>query len=89
VYGPADVRDARLVHTLRRSHHPLDRIRPVLEELRREGGSEALRSALTAREEALTSRTRAMLEGAGSLYGYLGHLDGAAGGATGPAPAAR
>lgn len=89
VYDPADVRDARLVHALRRSHHPLDRIRPVLEELRRAGGSDALRSALTAREEALTSRTRAMLEGAGSLHGYLGHLDGAAGGATGPAPAAR
>ena len=40
VYAPADVRDARLVHILRRSHYPLDQIRTVLEGLRREGGSE-------------------------------------------------
>ncbi|MEV5885168.1 MerR family transcriptional regulator [Streptomyces sp. NPDC052020] len=92
VYGPADVRDARLIHILRRGHHPLDQIRPVLEELRHEGGSAALGSALTARGEALTARTRAMLDGAGSLYGYLAHLDGsgpAADGPTGPVPAAR
>ncbi|MFJ9540608.1 MerR family transcriptional regulator [Streptomyces sp. NPDC101225] len=70
-YGPADVRDARLIQTLRRGHHSLDQIRPVLEGLRREGGSEALRAAITARGEALTERTRAMLDGAGALYAYL------------------
>ncbi|CAL9477796.1 TioE family transcriptional regulator [Streptomyces sp. Tu 3180] len=78
VYGPAEVRDARIVHTLRRSHHLFDQIRPVLEGMRREGGSEALRAAIGARGEALTARTRAMLEGAGALHGYLEYLSAAA-----------
>ncbi|MFE9934789.1 MerR family transcriptional regulator [Streptomyces hirsutus] len=72
LFDPADVRDARLVHTLRNSHYLFDRIRPVLDGLRREGSSEALRAALVARGEALTARTRAMLEGAGALHAYLG-----------------
>ncbi|MFC7815234.1 TioE family transcriptional regulator [Streptomyces sp. NPDC057367] len=71
VYGPADVRDARVVHTLRRSHYLFDQIRPVLDGLRREGGGEALRTAIAAREQALTARTRATLEGAGRLHTYL------------------
>ncbi|MDH6623879.1 DNA-binding transcriptional MerR regulator [Streptomyces sp. LBL] len=71
VYSPADVRDARLIHTLRRNHYLLDQIRPVLEGLRREGSTEALRAAVGARGEALTARTHAMLEGAGALYSYL------------------
>ncbi|MEV5437817.1 MerR family transcriptional regulator [Streptomyces sp. NPDC052682] len=72
LYTPADVRDARIIHTLRRGHYLFDQIRPVLEGLRREGSSEALRAAITARGEALTARTRAMLEGAGALHAYLG-----------------
>ncbi|MGC9498384.1 MerR family transcriptional regulator [Streptomyces sp. WG7] len=71
VYGPADVRDARVVRTLRRSHHLFDQIRPVLAGLRREGGGEALRVALGARGQLLTARTRAMLAGAGALHAYL------------------
>ncbi len=71
VYGPADVRDARVVHTLRRSHYLFDQIRPVLDGLRREGGGEALRTAIDAREQATTARTRACLEGAGRLHTYL------------------
>ncbi|CAM5471448.1 MerR family transcriptional regulator OS=Streptomyces tendae OX=1932 GN=GUR47_18265 PE=4 SV=1 [Streptomyces tendae] len=71
LYGPADVRDARVVRALRRSHHLFDRIRPVLEDLRREGGSEALRAAVEARGQALTARTRSMLAGAGALHAYL------------------
>lgn len=86
LYRPVDVRDARLVHTLRRSHHPIDRIRPVLEGLRREGSTEALRAAVAARGEMLTARTRAMLRGAGRLHDYLDCRDslGAAGTTTGP-----
>ncbi|MFF8969907.1 MerR family transcriptional regulator [Streptomyces sp. NPDC014995] len=71
-YGPADVRDARVIRALRRSHHLFDRIRPVLEDLRREGDTDTLRSTLAARGETLTARTRAMLAGAGALHGYLG-----------------
>ncbi|PPS85579.1 TioE family transcriptional regulator [Streptomyces sp. MH60] len=75
VYGPADVRDARVVRALRRSHHLFDRIRPVLEDLRREGSSEALRAAVEARGQALTARTRSMLAGAGALHAYLDRSD--------------
>ncbi|MFE0249413.1 MerR family transcriptional regulator [Streptomyces sp. NPDC059010] len=71
VYRPVDVRDARLIHTLRRSHYLLDQIRPVLDGLRREGSSEALRAAIATRGEMLTARTRAMLSGAGRLDDYL------------------
>ncbi|MCQ9177622.1 MerR family DNA-binding transcriptional regulator [Streptomyces sp. IBSBF 2953] len=94
VYGPADVRDARIVHSLRRGHYLFAQIRPVLAELRREGGSEAeLRSALAARAETLTARTRAMLAGAGRLHAYLDVVS-AAGTTTGstadgPGPSAR
>lgn len=70
-YTPADVRDARLVHTLRLGHHLFERIRPVLAELREAGGRTALDAALTARADALTARTRAMLSGAAALDGYL------------------
>ena len=87
------MRDARLVHTLRRSHYLFDQIRPVLEGLRREGSSAALRAAVAARGEALTARTRVMIEGAGALHGYLDRLT-AAGTTTGstadePGPSAR
>ncbi|MBQ0884010.1 TioE family transcriptional regulator [Streptomyces sp. RM72] len=71
VYGPADVRDARVVRALRRSHHLFDRIRPVLDDLRREGSTEALRAAVEARGQALTARTRSMLAGAAALHAYL------------------
>ncbi|MFI7410942.1 MerR family transcriptional regulator [Streptomyces sp. NPDC049627] len=71
VYRPADVRDARLIHTLRRSHYLLDQIRPVLDGLRREGSTQALRTAIRTRGEMLTARTRAMLSGAGRLDDYL------------------
>ncbi|MFE6590733.1 MerR family transcriptional regulator [Streptomyces sp. NPDC057781] len=74
VYGPVDVRDARVVRALRRSHYLFDQIRPVLEGLRREGSSAALRAAISAREQALTARTRATLDGAGRLHAYLGDL---------------
>ncbi|GAB2464209.1 hypothetical protein GCM10027162_68610 [Streptomyces incanus] len=89
LFGPADVRDARLVHTLRNSHYPFDRILPVLDGLRREGSGEELRVALVARGEALTARTLAMLEGAGALHAYLGLVTarssagGSAGGSAG------
>ncbi len=71
VYGPADVRDARVVRALRRSHHLFDRIRPVLDDLRREGSTEALRAAVEARGQVLTARTRSMLAGAAALHAYL------------------
>jgi DNA-binding transcriptional MerR regulator len=75
-YTPDEVRDARFILALRRNHYLLDQIRPVLEDLRDEGGTEALRTAVTTRHTALTARTAAMLEGAGGLHTYLTSRDG-------------
>ncbi|MFF9783117.1 MerR family transcriptional regulator [Streptomyces nigrescens] len=70
-YRAADVRDARLVTLLRQSHYPLDRIRPVLDDLHHAGSSDALRTALGPRQAELTRRATAMLEGSGALHAYL------------------
>ncbi len=70
-FGPADVRDARIVATLRQSHYPLPQIRPILDGLRRTGSSDALRAALAQRRAALTQQTAAMLEGSSHLHHYL------------------
>ncbi|MGW5133137.1 MerR family transcriptional regulator [Streptomyces sp. NPDC004135] len=70
-YDPPDVRDARLIHTLRRSHYLFTQIKPILDGLRREGSTEALRAAITTRTETLTTRTRGMIKGAGALHTYL------------------
>ncbi|MEU1298512.1 MerR family transcriptional regulator [Streptomyces shenzhenensis] len=75
-YSPADVRDARLIHTLRRAHHGFGQLRPVLDDLRREGSGEALRAALALRALTLTARSRAMLAGSARLHAYLDHLGG-------------
>ncbi|GAA3935109.1 MerR family transcriptional regulator [Actinomadura viridis] len=87
-FGPADVRDAQMIHLLRQGHYRLPQIRPVLEGLRRTGGSEALRAALAERREELARRATAMLDGSGHLYGYLtGGPDGALReGSAAPAP---
>ncbi|MGC5039488.1 MerR family transcriptional regulator [Streptomyces sp. DT190] len=82
-YAPADVRDARLVHTLRRSDYLFDQIKPILDDLRREGSTEALRSAITTRCETLTTRSRTMIEGSGALHTYLNGPTGS-GGVTSP-----
>jgi DNA-binding transcriptional MerR regulator len=71
LFTRADVRDARLIHTLRQSHYLLPQVRTVLEGLRRTGGTAALRTAIAGRRTALSERTTAMLEGAGSLHAYL------------------
>ncbi|MFD0207409.1 MULTISPECIES: MerR family transcriptional regulator [Saccharothrix] len=70
-FGPADVRDARLVAMLRESRYPLPAIKPIMDEFRSSGGADALRAAITAREVELGRRARAMLEGAAALHGYL------------------
>ncbi|AXK32970.1 MerR family transcriptional regulator [Streptomyces armeniacus] len=71
LYGPADVRDARMIHMLRQSHYPLPQIGPVLDDLRQAGSGDALRAALARRQESLTARATAMLEGSGHLHQYV------------------
>ncbi|MBI0299630.1 MerR family transcriptional regulator [Streptomyces sp. PRKS01-29] len=71
VYGPSDVRDARMIDLLRQVRYPLPQIRPVLEGLRRTGSSEALRTVIARRQEELAQRATAMLEGSCRLHHYL------------------
>lgn len=70
-YGPAQVRDARIIAMLRQGRYAFDQIRPVLEGLRRTGSTEALRAAVAERRAAHDRRTRAMLHGAALLDRYL------------------
>ncbi|GGK90982.1 MerR family transcriptional regulator [Sphaerisporangium melleum] len=70
-YGPADVRDARMIDMLRRGRYPLPQIKEIIEGLRRTGGSEALRTAIARRQGELTRRAAAMLQGASHLHAYL------------------
>ena len=81
VYGPAEIRDAQMIHMLRQGRYPLDRIRTVLDGLRRTGSSEALRAAIAERQEAITHRATRMLDGSGHLYRYLTGPAGATAGA--------
>lgn len=70
-FGAADVRDARMINMLRQSRYHLHQIRPILDGLRRTGGSDALRAAIAQRQAALTLRASAMLEGSGLLHHYV------------------
>src|SRR5262245_25081428 len=71
VYGAADVRDARMVRMLRQSGYLFAQIEPVLDGLRRTGGSEALRAAIAQRQAGLVERAAAMLAGSGRLHEYV------------------
>lgn len=71
VYRPSDVRDARMVLMLRQGHYPLPQIRPILDDLRRAGGTDALRAAIAGRHADLARRSEAMLAADAALHGYL------------------
>ncbi|MEV6146113.1 MULTISPECIES: TioE family transcriptional regulator [unclassified Streptomyces] len=71
VYDEADVRDAQLAHQLRRGGYPLERIAPLIAQVRAAGGLEPLESALRDWSGRLSARGRAMLAGAAELEAYL------------------
>lgn len=71
IYGPADVRDALLVHQLRRGGHLLGQIAPVLDRIRSAGGVAPLEPMLREWHARLSARGRAMLAAAGELDAYL------------------
>ncbi|MCI0385984.1 TioE family transcriptional regulator [Streptomyces sp. CNQ085] len=71
VYGEADVRDARLVHQLRRGGYLLEQIAPLIDQVRTAGGLEPLETALRDWHGRLSARGRAMLAGAAELEAYL------------------
>ncbi|WP_212912085.1 TioE family transcriptional regulator [Streptomyces sp. TS71-3] len=73
VYGPADVRDARLVRQLRRGGYLLEQIMPLLDQVRAAGGVGPLEAALGDWRARLTRRGLAMLAAAAELNAYLAH----------------
>ncbi len=75
VYDPVDVRDAHLVHQLRRGGYLLGQIAPLITQVRTAGGVEPLEGALRDWHGRLSDRGRAMLRGAASLDAYLSECD--------------
>ncbi|GAA1369660.1 TioE family transcriptional regulator [Catellatospora chokoriensis] len=71
VYSPADVRDARLAHQLRRGGYLLEQIAPLLDQVRTAGGVAPLKAMLEDWHDRLAGRARAMLSGAAELDAYL------------------
>jgi DNA-binding transcriptional MerR regulator len=79
VYDEADVRDALLVHQLRRGGYLLEQIAPLIARVRSAGGLEPLEGALRDWRARLSARGRAMLTGAAELEAYLRERGGGAG----------
>ncbi|MEU4342050.1 TioE family transcriptional regulator [Nocardia sp. NPDC023852] len=71
VYSAADVRDALLVHQLRRGGYLLEQIAPLIARIRSAGGVAPLESTLRDWHARLSARSRAMLTGAAALDAYL------------------
>ncbi|MFC5244006.1 TioE family transcriptional regulator [Streptomyces atrovirens] len=71
VYEEADVREARLVHQLRRGGHLLEQIAPLIARVRTAGGLEPLEGTLRDWHGRLSARGRALLSGAAELEAYL------------------
>jgi DNA-binding transcriptional MerR regulator len=78
VYSEADVRDALLVHQLRRGGYLLEQIAPVIAQVRSAGGVEPLESMLADWRARLSAKGRAMLAGAAALDAYLEHRSASA-----------
>lgn len=71
IFSAADVRDAQLVHQLRRGGYLLEQIAPVIVQVRSAGGVAPLQSMLHDWHARLSARSRAMLTGAAVLGAYL------------------
>lgn len=71
VYSAADVRDAQLVHQLRRGGYLLAQIAPLIVQVRSAGGVAPVASMLRDWHARLSARGRAMLAGAAALDAYL------------------
>ncbi|MFC9433416.1 MerR family transcriptional regulator [Nocardia sp. NPDC057030] len=66
-YPPNQVRDARIVHQLRKAGYPIAHLRAVLPDLRTAHRSEDLHAALAARDAGLAARATALLDAAAEL----------------------
>jgi DNA-binding transcriptional MerR regulator len=70
-YTPTQVRDARIVHQLRKAGYRIVPLRALMPELRRARRSEDVASALAARDAGIATRSRALLDGAAALSAVL------------------
>ncbi|WP_188988434.1 MerR family transcriptional regulator [Saccharopolyspora thermophila] len=70
-YTPDQVRDARIVHQLRKAGYRIEPLRALMPELRRAGRLDDVTSALAARDATITARSRALLDGAAALSAVL------------------
>lgn len=70
-YTPAQVRDARIVHQLRRAGYRIEPLRALMPELRQARRWEEVAAALAAREASITARSQALLDGAAALSAVL------------------
>jgi DNA-binding transcriptional MerR regulator len=74
LFGPEDVRDAELVHLLRRAGHGLDGIAVVLRALREAPGTTELTDALEESREHLQQRGLSLLRASAAIADCLPHL---------------
>ncbi|BAH48596.1 MerR family transcriptional regulator [Rhodococcus opacus] len=70
-YSPSQVRDARIVHQLRKAGYRIAPLRAVMAQLRRPAGSGDIGVALAVRDETLTGRSRALVDATAALAGLL------------------
>jgi DNA-binding transcriptional MerR regulator len=67
-YGPSDVRDARIVHQLRRAGYGVAPLRALMPELRGARRWEEVLTTLTARDASIDARSRALVQATVALH---------------------
>ncbi|MGC5010482.1 MerR family transcriptional regulator [Streptosporangium sp. DT93] len=70
-YLPGDVRDARIVHQLRRAGHRIAPLRALMPELRGARRRDEVTAALAARDASVDARSRALLDAAAALAALI------------------
>ncbi|MGV9724970.1 MerR family transcriptional regulator [Nocardia beijingensis] len=70
-YSAAQVRDARIVHQLRRAGYRVDTLKTLMPDLPRGHRSDDVEAALAARDASITARSRALLDAAPALAAVL------------------
>ncbi|NUS74014.1 MAG: MerR family transcriptional regulator [Corynebacteriales bacterium] len=75
-YAPNQVRDARIVHQLRKAGYGITSLRMLMPGLRHAHRSEEVLSALNSREAAINRRSRALVDGAAALSAVIALIAG-------------
>ncbi|MEU9045234.1 MULTISPECIES: MerR family transcriptional regulator [unclassified Kitasatospora] len=70
-YTPTQVRDARIVHQLRKAGYRITPLRTLMPQLRCARRSEDVASALAARDAVIAARSKSLLDGAAALSAAL------------------